>query len=138
MGNRCAPAKYVARPHQVNSEGYEGYAARHFGTFLPRKGPANPSEVGVHFFDIFAALDSAVIDTVMGHVNVHIDCHLITCDASLCVSTCEQTLAADVCQSALRSWTFFLYKKHATSEKQKTASKSLLGRTVPRDFFWFR
>ena len=41
-----------------------------------RNGPANPSEVGVYFSAFFAALNLAVIDTVMGHVNVHIDCKL--------------------------------------------------------------
>ena len=35
------------------------------------------------FFGIFAAVNWAVIDTVMAHVNVHIDCHLISCYASL-------------------------------------------------------
>ena len=49
-------------------------------------GTANPSEVGVFFRYFFAALNLAVIDTVMGHVNVHIDCHLIICYASLCSS----------------------------------------------------
>ena len=49
----------------------EEYAARHFLGCSPRRRPANTSEVGVHFFDIFAALNLAVIDTVMGHVNVH-------------------------------------------------------------------
>ena len=35
---------------------------------------------GVHFF---AALNLPVIDTVVGHVNVHTDCNLISCYASL-------------------------------------------------------
>ena len=55
-----------------------------------------------HSSTFFAALNSAVIDTVMGHVNVHIDCHLMNCDASLCVSSGEPALGADVCQGASR------------------------------------
>ena len=57
----------------------EEYAARHFGRFLPRKTPLSPSEVGALFFFFFsafcAALNLAVIDTVMGHENAHTDCH---------------------------------------------------------------
>ena len=49
------------------------FAARHFGKFFLRQEPAITSEVGVHFSAFFAALNLAVIDTVMGHVNVHID-----------------------------------------------------------------
>ena len=44
---------------------------------------ANPSEVGVLFSTFFQELNLAVIDTVMGHVNVHMDCHLISCYESL-------------------------------------------------------
>ena len=74
------------------------------GWLLPRKGPANLSEVGVFFFfGIFAASNLPMIDTVMGHVNVHKDCHLTSCHASLYVSSGEPTLAADVCQSASRT-----------------------------------
>ena len=43
-----------------------------------------------------------MIDNVIGHMNVHIDCHLISCDASLSVSSGEPTLEADVCQGASR------------------------------------
>ena len=58
------------------------YAARHFGRFPhPHSQPTNSSEVGVRFFGIFAAVNLAVIDTVMAHVNVHIDCHLMSCHA---------------------------------------------------------
>ena len=50
------------------------YAARHFGRFLPRKEPPTLQKLESFFFFAFlAALNSAVIDTVMGHVNVHID-----------------------------------------------------------------
>ena len=70
------------------------YAKRHFFRFFPWR-PVNPSEVGVNFFDIFC-------DTVLGHVNVHIDCHLRSCHASLYVPGGEPTLEADVCQGASR------------------------------------
>ena len=43
-----------------------------------------------------------MIDTVLGHVNVHIDCHLRSCHASLYVPGGEPTLEADVCQGASR------------------------------------
>ena len=43
----------------------------------------------------------AVIDTVMGHVSVHVDSHFISCYASLCVSSGEPTLAADACQKRI-------------------------------------
>ena len=79
------------------------YTARHFGRFSPRLGPATPSEVGVHFSAFVAALNLAVIDTVMGYVNVHIDYHLISCYASLYRASGEATLAVDVCQSASRT-----------------------------------
>ena len=60
-----------------------------FGGFCHHR-PHQPSEVGVLFSAFFAALNLAVIDTVMGHVNVHIDCHLISCYASLCPSRCTE------------------------------------------------
>ena len=63
--------------------------------------PSQPA-AEFHSSTFFAALNSAVIDTVMGHVNVHIDCHLMNCDASLCVSSGEPALGADVCQGASR------------------------------------
>ena len=69
--------------------------------------PTN-SEVPGHTFTFLVnrslvSENSAVIDTVMRHVNVHIDCHLISCCASLYRASGEPTLAADVCQSASRT-----------------------------------
>ena len=43
-----------------------------------------------------------MIDTVTGHVNVHMDCHLTSCYASKFVSSGEPTLGTDVCQGASR------------------------------------
>ena len=65
--------------------------------------PTNPSEVGVHFSAFLQFFfNLAVIDTVMGHVNVHIDHHLTSCNASLYRASGEPTLVVDVCQSASR------------------------------------
>ena len=58
------------------------YAARHFLGFSPGWGPPPPQKLE-SIFSTFAALNLAVIDTVMGHVNVHMDFHLISCYASL-------------------------------------------------------
>ena len=62
--------------------GSEEYAAWHFERLLLLK-TSPPLRNWSSFFSIFAALNLAVLDTVMGHVNVHIDCHLISCYASL-------------------------------------------------------
>ena len=43
-----------------------------------------------------------MIGNVMGHVNVHIDFHLISCYAALYRASGEPTLVIDVCQSASR------------------------------------
>ena len=54
------------------------------------------------FSVFFAALNLAVIGNFMGHANVHTDCHLTSCYASLYLASGEPTLAFDVCQSAAR------------------------------------
>ena len=74
---------FVASLKTARTHCSEENSARHFGRFLPRKGPANPSEVGVHVSAFFAALNLAIIETVIKHVNVHIEGHLISCYASL-------------------------------------------------------
>ena len=54
-------------------------------------------------FSVFlAALNLAVIGNVMGHANVHTDCHLISCYASLYPASGEPTLPFVVCRSASR------------------------------------
>ena len=68
---------HFARNNQSAAE----YAARHFGRFLPRKG-RQPLRSWSPFFGIFAALNLAVIDTVMGHINAYRDCRLISCYAA--------------------------------------------------------
>ena len=70
------------------------YAARHFLGVSPGRGPPTPQKSESIFSTFFAALNLAVIDTVMGHVNAHIDCHLMSCDASLYVSSGEPILAS--------------------------------------------
>ena len=52
------------------------YAARHFLGVSTGRGPPTPQKSESIFSTFFAALNLAVIDTVMGHVNAHIDCHL--------------------------------------------------------------
>ena len=56
------------------------------GGFCPASGPPTPQKLWSIFSAFFAALKLAVIDTVMEHANVHTDCHLISCYASLYVS----------------------------------------------------
>ena len=65
----------------------------------PGRGPPTPQKLE-SFFRLFAALNLAVIGSLVIHVNVHIDCHLISCCASLYVSSGERTLSADIRQSA--------------------------------------
>ena len=48
---------FVASLKTARTHCSEEYAARHFGRFLPRKGPANPSEVGVHVSCIFCSFE---------------------------------------------------------------------------------
>ena len=53
------------------------------GRFVALKTPPTPQKlecISRHFPQLF---NLAVTDTVVGHVNVHIDCHLISCHASL-------------------------------------------------------
>ena len=47
------------------------------------KGPPTPQKMESIFSVFFAALNSAVIDTVMGQANLHIDSRLMSCYASL-------------------------------------------------------
>ena len=62
---------------------------------------------------MFSALNLVVIDPVIGHVTVHMNCHLICCHASLYVSSGEATLAVDVCQSASRNYGDAAAPRHA-------------------------
>ena len=84
----------------VNSAGVQ--CAALWEVFCPARGPPLPMKLESIFRIFFEALNLAVIDTIMGHVNVHIDCDLISCYASLYRAGGEPTFAADVFQSASR------------------------------------
>ena len=83
-------------------------------------GPANPQKLESIFSVFFAALNLAVITNVMGHANVHTDCHLISCYASLYRASGEPTLVIDVCQSAasMRRNYFDAAAHHSTHNTQ--------------------
>ena len=71
-------------------------AVRHFPGFSPAWSPPIPQKLESNFSAFFAALNLAVIGSLVKHVNVHIGCHLF-------VSIGESTLGADVCQRASRT-----------------------------------
>ena len=66
------------------------------------RSPPTPQKLESIFRQFFEALNLAVIDTVMGHENVHMDRDLISCYASLYRASGEPALVVDVCQSASR------------------------------------
>ena len=66
-------------------------AARRVGRFPPI-GARQPLRSWSPFFVIFEALNSPVIDTVMGHVNVRIDYHLTSCCSSVYRASGETAL----------------------------------------------
>ena len=64
---------------KTNAEIFKAHAERERGTlegFSPAKGPPTLGSWSP-FSAIFAALNLAVIDTVMDHVNVHVDYQLL-------------------------------------------------------------